>query len=113
MVAAIFFLPENIIAFQFGIFVLGFSDALANILGDLLGRHRIKILGGYKSLEGSLVFFITTLILLMIFVAEPSLANLEVYLMIALFLTLLEFLLFLGLDNLFLPVLAAYLFSLL
>jgi len=113
MLVAIFFLPENIRAFQFGVLVLGFSDSLANIFGDLFGIHRIKLLGGAKSLEGSLIFLISTLFLIFLFRSNVDFYNIDLYLIIALLLTLVEFSLFFGLDNLVLPSLAAYLFSLL
>ncbi len=108
MLAAIIFLPHEVMAFQFGILVLGFSDALANIFGDLFGIHRFKILGGAKSLEGSSVFFFSTFILFFLFRFPFSFLDLSVYLIMSLALTLVELLLFFGLDNLILPSLAAY-----
>jgi phytol kinase len=113
MIAAIFFLPENILAFQFGVLVLGFSDSLANILGDLFGRHALRTKFGTKSLEGSLVFFITTVFILIIFSGGTEILFLGPYLLIAFLITISEFALFFGLDNLVLPALSAYLFSLL
>lgn len=113
MLVAIFFLPESLRAFQFGVLVLGFSDSLANIFGDLFGVHRVKLGGGAKSLEGSLVFLLTTFFLLIIFRNNMDFYRVNSYFIIALALTLLEFSLFFGLDNLILPSLAAYLFSLL
>ena len=113
MIVAIYFLPENIKAFQFGILVLGFSDSLANIFGDLFGTYKFKIAAGSKSLEGSLVFFITTIFLLILFNGVNGLGHLNLYLLVALILTSIEFFLFFGLDNLVLPILAAYLFTLL
>lgn len=113
MLVAIFFLPEGLRAFQFGVLVLGFSDSLANIFGDLFGVHRIKLLGGAKSLEGSLVFLLTTFFLLIIFHNNMDFYSINSYFIIALGLTLVEFALFFGLDNFVLPSLAAYLFSLL
>ncbi|MFA5644383.1 MAG: hypothetical protein WC928_02535 [Patescibacteria group bacterium] len=113
MISAIFFLPDDILAFQFGVLVLGFSDALANIFGGLFGTYKIKIFGGAKSLEGSLVFLLTTIILSIFFKGDFALLNFDKYFIVALILTLLEFSLFFGLDNLFLPFISAYLFSLL
>lgn len=113
MISAIIFLPENIMFFQFGVLVLGFSDALANIVGDFFGTHRFKSRLGTKSLEGSLAFFISTLLLIIIFQGPFFVSNFLIYLLIAIILTLIEFFFFLGLDNLFLPVLASYFLSLL
>ncbi len=112
MLSAIFFLPDRISAFQFGILILGVSDALANIFGGLFGSYKVKIFGGIKSLEGSLVFFVSVFILLIILGGTYNYYILGHYLMVALILTIIEFALFFGLDNLFLPVLASYLFTL-
>lgn len=109
--SALIFLPAGEIrSFQFGVLVLGLSDSLANICGGLFGRWRFKLFKGYKSLAGSSAFFLTSFLLLLIMAQGDS--SLTSYFLIALILTLIEALLFLGLDNLFLPVLAAYLFSL-
>ncbi len=113
MISAIIFLPDNITFFQFGVLVLGFSDALANIIGDFFGVHRFKSRWGTKSLEGSLAFFVSTLLLIIIFQGPFFISNFLIYLLIAIVLTLIEFFFFLGLDNLFLPVLASYFLSLL
>ncbi len=112
MLAAILFLPYDIMAFQFGVLVLGFSDSLANVFGALWGKNHFRLMGGSKSLEGSLAFLITTLILLLVFQGVNSFLDLGIYLVIALILSLVEFSLFLGLDNLLLPSLSAYLISL-
>lgn len=110
MISALVFLPQGeILAFQFGILVLGFSDAMANILGDLYGRHRIDFYWGKKSLEGSFFFFLTTLLILLIF-AKFNFSNIAAYLGLSLALTIVEFSLFFGLDNLFLPFISSYLF---
>ncbi|MDD3711635.1 MAG: hypothetical protein PHP37_03495 [Patescibacteria group bacterium] len=112
MLSAIFFLPDRVLSFQFGILVLGLSDALANIFGSLFGSFRIKVFGGVKSLEGSLVFFLTTFILLLLLNGCCGGPLIFSYLLITLILTIIEFSLFFGLDNLFLPILASYLFTL-
>ena len=108
-ISAIIFLPDHILAFQFGILVLGLSDFLANIVGDLFGQHRIELLRGAKSLEGSLAFTLSTLALFSIFGQGSSWLILPFSFLLA----AVEFSLFLGLDNLLLPSLAAYLFSIL
>src|SRR3989344_1182300 len=58
--SAFFFLPQNILAFQFGVLVLAFSDAFGGLVGQLYGKHKIGF-GLSKSWEGTLVFFLTTL----------------------------------------------------
>lgn len=112
MLSAIFFLPDRILAFQFGVLVLGFSDALANIFGGLFGTYKVKIFNGIKSLEGSMVFFVVTLLLLILFQGWAGYYFSIPFLFVALILTSIEFALFFGLDNLFLPILASYLFTL-
>ncbi len=112
MLSAIFFLPDRILAFQFGILVLGLSDALANIFGGLFGTYKVKIFNGIKSLEGSAVFFVVTLLLLIVFQGWAGVYFSVPFLFVALILTSIEFALFFGLDNLFLPILASYLFTL-
>lgn len=113
LISAIIFLPQNDIrSFQFGILVLGLSDALANILGGLFGRFKYKLIGNAKTIEGSSAFFISTFILFIIMKNRINPLPLDFYLLASLFLTLIEAVFFLGLDNLFLPVLSSYLFSL-
>ncbi len=113
LISAIIFLPQNDIrSFQFGILVLGLSDALANILGGLFGRFKYKLIGNAKTIEGSSAFFISTFILFIIMNNRINPLPFNFYLLASLFLTLIEAIFFLGLDNLFLPVLSSYLFSL-
>lgn len=112
MITAILFLPNNIPAFQFGVLVLGVSDALANIFGGLFGSFKFRAIGGIKSIEGSFVFFCSTFILVVLFQGGYDNNFLPHYLIVSAILTVVEFVLFFGLDNLFLPVLGAYLFTL-
>ncbi|PKM91472.1 hypothetical protein CVU82_02650 [Candidatus Falkowbacteria bacterium HGW-Falkowbacteria-1] len=114
MVSAFLFLPQGEIrAFQFGILVLGLSDAFANIFGDLFGVHKIDLPWSKKSLEGSLAFFLSTLMIIIIFNSNFDILNLSIYFSVSLILTIIEFLLFFGLDNLVLPIISSYLFLLL
>jgi len=112
LISTLIFLPNNVPAFQFGVLVLGFSDALANIIGSLWGEHKVKLMGGTKSLEGSVAFFLSIFLLLIIFNFNQSDFNLWYYFLVASGLSISEFALFFGLDNLFLPAFAAYLFTL-
>ena len=103
--SALLFLPHSMGAFQFGVFVMGISDALAGLAGERFGRHHIKFLSNRKSLEGSLVFFLSSLILTFLFVQGFDYR----ILVIPLILTGVEFFLEYGLDNLILPIAGAYL----
>ncbi len=110
LISALAFLPQGeVLAFQFGILVLGISDAMANVLGDLYGVHRIDFYWSKKSLEGSFFFFLSTFLILLNF-ANFDISNIFIYFILSLVLTFLEFLLFFGLDNLVLPLLSSYLF---
>ena len=105
IVTALMFLPHEMRAFQFGIFIMGISDALAGIAGEKFGKHYIQFWGNKKSLEGSSVFFVSSLILTFLFF--PMWGYQLVF--IPLILTFAEFGFIYGLDNLILPVLGAYL----
>lgn len=84
---------------------MGISDGLAGLIGEGLGKHKIKILGGGKTVEGSCVFFLTSLTLTTLFASGLG----HKALLAAFILTAVEFFLEYGLDNLALPVLAGYL----
>ncbi|MCU0680274.1 MAG: hypothetical protein MUF50_03175 [Planctomycetes bacterium] len=110
ILAAFYFLPEQLLAFQFGVLVLSFSDALAAIFGNGLGKNEIRIWGEKKTLLGSFAFFISTCIIAF-FLSFPG-GNLEWWRVMtaSLILTFVEMILAFGLDNLILPILAAQLF---
>jgi phytol kinase len=104
--SAIIFLPSNTVAFQCGILVLAVSDALAAIIGIKFGKHVFNIFGNKKSLEGSIAFFITTGLILLGF--DVDFVHI---LIVSLLLTIVEFFLVFGLDNLILPILSAYILT--
>ncbi len=105
VVTAFFFLPHNILAFQFGIFVMGISDGFAGLIGEGFGKNYFKLLNSRKSVEGTCTFFATSLILTFLFVSDFDYRILA----IPFILTTTEFFLKYGLDNLVLPILGAYL----
>lgn len=102
------FLPDHLMAFQFGIFIMGISDPLAGLVGEKFGKHHFIIFSNKKSLEGSLAFFASALILTLLFVPTFSYYSI----LIPTVLTLVEFIFAYGLDNLALPIIAAYLIQL-
>jgi dolichol kinase len=104
-IMAFLWLPENIISFVFGMLVLTFSDSLAALFGRFYGR--VKIPYSSKTYIGSISFFITTFIITF-FLSDK--VNVPVFILIASILTGLEVLLIFGLDNLFLPIMASFLF---
>lgn len=99
-------LPHSLMAFQAGVLVMGVADALAGIVGEYFGKHRLQFWGITKSIEGSLVFFLSTLITTFSF---APLLGIHL-LFIPLILTALELFLDKGLDNLALPLIAGTLF---
>jgi len=94
--SAFVFLPHSIAAFQFGVLVMGISDALAGLGGEKFGKHKVQFFGNTKSAEGSTIFFICTLILTFFF--APVFGYKLV--VISAILTIVEFLSIYGIDNL-------------
>jgi len=103
-----FFLPNDLTAFQFGMLVLGFSDAIGGIIGYALGSRRTKLFGD-KSIEGSTAFFLCTLVIFFILTRAKNMVFAG--LLVSLMSTSLELVLDSGLDNLVLPVFSALLFK--
>ncbi|MDD5050154.1 MAG: hypothetical protein PHV93_00220 [Candidatus Pacebacteria bacterium] len=108
---AYFFLPDRVLSAQFGVLVLGFSDALASIVGIEFGSHKLRIFGHQKSIEGSAAFFVTTIVITIAFLTPTSFLIIIAGLFVAFLLTSVELFSINGLDNLLLPVLGAYLFQ--
>ncbi len=106
---ALFFLPQNIQAFQFGIFIMGISDAIGGLVGEKFGKHPLSIFGNKKTMEGSLAFFVVSLVLTAIF---SPLISYKLFL-IPTILTFVELCFVYGLDNLVLPIVGAYLIQML
>jgi dolichol kinase len=104
--AAIVLLPDNVTAFQYGVAIMGISDALAGFVGERWGRKTISILGNPKTLTGALVFYFSSLVITFIF--APQL--IPIVFVLPLILTTVEFALVYGLDNLILPVVSGLLF---
>lgn len=102
---ALFFLPQDIKSFQFGILIMGISDGLAGLIGEGFGKHYFKLFNSRKSIEGTCIFFLTSLILTFLFTSWFDYR----ILIIPLILTIVEFFLEYGLDNLALPIVGAYL----
>jgi len=104
--AAALLLPENVAAFQYGVAIMGISDALAGFVGERWGKKKINLLGNPKTLTGALVFYFSSLVITFIF--APQL--IPMVFVLPLVLTTVEFALIYGLDNLILPVVSGLLF---
>lgn len=100
--------------------IMAFSDSAASLFGRHYGKVEYNIRGGKKTLEGSLAFFLITIILFFIISFTPSFTlpvpdawNLYPWwvsaIMIAVLLTFLEALSFRGNDNLTVPLLGSML----
>lgn len=103
---AIIFWNINPLIFQGAALILGLSDGLACIFGQKFGRRGYNI-SGYKTLEGSLMFFLITSIILLsiIFWGKADIGLAEVFFVVlgALALSIVEGLSGRGWDNLFIP----------
>lgn len=103
-----FFLPNDDYAFKIGILVLAFSDGLAGWIGEKLDYKPIFIFQHKKSIGGSMIFFISTFLIFTFFFGI-SLELILPILTVSLALTILEFFVIFGFDNLVIPIVAGIL----
>lgn len=98
---------ENTLYYVLPIAVLTLADAAAALAGTAYGTRRFMVEDGEKSIEGSVVFFVVTLLIAIIcfmFLSDLPPANiLMLCVMVAGFGTLVEAQSWRGFDNLFLP----------
>ncbi|MDP3989360.1 MAG: hypothetical protein Q8P93_03945 [bacterium] len=104
--AALVLLPNDVTAFQYGVAIMGFSDALAGFIGERWGQKTISIFNNPKTLTGAIVFYVSSLIITLIFSPQPSILVFA----LPLALTAIEFIFVFGLDNLILPIVSGLLF---
>ncbi|KND49187.1 MAG: phytol kinase [Parcubacteria bacterium C7867-008] len=104
-ITAFLFLPNSVASFQFGVLIMGISDPIAGFVGETRGKRRLAFLGSTKSIEGSAAFFTSSMLLTALLIPVFGCH----LLLIPLLLTILEFVLIFGLDNLFLPIAGAFL----
>jgi dolichol kinase len=102
IMSALFLLPDNVIAFQYGVAIMGISDALAGLIGERWGKKKILILNNYKTVMGATTFYGSSLLITLFFFPQISPA----VFIIPLVLTAVEFISVYGLDNLILPVIS-------
>ena len=106
---AIIFWPLNTLIFQGAALVLGLSDGIAGVVGARYGRKKYKVTGD-KTIEGSLIFFlITVLILFGVLYINNTAFALDRALVVfgsSLLLTIVEATFGKGWDNLFIPIVA-------
>jgi len=107
-------------------FILTFADAFAALIGKKHGLKTYNLTGDTKSILGSAVFFVTTMVVMSFFVEFLYLLNLNVHtsffekidfgfvtflVIISTILTIIESVSSKGLDNLTVPLAAAFLIS--
>jgi dolichol kinase len=105
LTAAIFW-PINVLIFQGVALILGLSDGMAGIIGKQYGKKTYKITGP-KTIEGSVVFFLTTSFLIfgiLYFAGMLTLSKILVALAGAFLITTVEAVFSDGWDNLFIPI---------
>lgn len=101
--AALLFLPQGLLAYQFGVLVATCADTLASLIGSKFPVKVFTLFGYKKSLFGSCVFFVVTLL----FSALLLPFSLGEHVGLAFTLTCVEFFGGYGYDNLLLPTVGA------
>jgi phytol kinase len=103
----LFLAGDDLFLYVLPIAVLTLADAAAALAGSTYGTRFFRIEDGQKSVEGSAVFFLITLLIsivcLMLMTPLPPLNILVISMMVAGFGTLVEAASWRGFDNLFLP----------
>jgi phytol kinase len=103
----LFLAGDDLYLYALPIAVLTLADAAAALAGSTYGTRFFRIEDGRKSVEGSAVFFLITLLIsivcLMLMTPLPPLNILVISMMVAGFGTLVEAASWRGFDNLFLP----------
>lgn len=104
---------QNPWGFAAAMLIMGVADGLAALVGTLIDdTHRYKILGHWKSREGTITFFVTSFIILAICVSLGNLSTSFISLvMLAAVATILENISIGGTDNLFVPLAVVLLIS--
>lgn len=89
-----------------GILIMAWGDGLAALVGQRFGKHKYNVLGGQKSLEGSLTMTVVSFIisyLLLQTLQDNTWETWLVSIVVAVVATGLEAISFLGIDNLTVP----------
>ena len=104
----------NLLFYTYAMLVLGISDAMASLVGQRFGRHKLSLLGSVKSYEGSGAFFVVTTLIGMLLLLTLTPVSLLWASLISIgsaaVLTVAEAIGGKGLDDLFVPLAACSLF---
>jgi len=106
------FLPAHMAAYQFGVIVLTLADPIAYVIGTKYGHFRFSLGNIKKTAEGSLAFFLITLLVSILFIPYAHDTAIITAISISLLVTLIEMVAPYGTDNIFIPLSAALLFTL-
>lgn len=106
---------RRVVLYVVPVLTMAIADAVAALVGERYGRHRFNAVGGRKSIEGSMAFFVIAsccCLLPLLCMPELSLSRaLVLTLILATTLTLVEAVAGFGLDNLLLPVIGQLVLS--
>ncbi|MGB3641981.1 MAG: diacylglycerol/polyprenol kinase family protein [Rivularia sp. (in: cyanobacteria)] len=89
-----------------GILIMAWGDGLAALVGQRFGKHKYNVLGGQKSLEGSLTMTLVSFIISILILQSVQGNNWQTWLIsivVAFVATGLEAISILGIDNLTVP----------
>jgi dolichol kinase len=107
--AALFVWPVSIIAFQYSCIILGLSDGLAGYIGERFGKRMLPFVKGRKTLLGSSTFFLTTAVILVLYLFQshqPFDLSYIIIIPAAVVITVTEALIYNGWDNLAVPIIS-------
>jgi phytol kinase len=107
-IALIWFVShENSLYYSLSILVLAFADAFAALVGSQYGQQRYTTKEGYKTWEGSGIFFTITFLFihipLLLFTDVGRAESILIAVLIGILVTIIEAVSWRGLDNFFIP----------
>ncbi len=85
-----------------GILIMGYGDGLAALVGRKIGKHKFSVLQAHKSVEGCLVMFVVSFVIVLLVKGQ----GIPTALIIALVATILEAVTPLGFDNITVPIIS-------
>ena len=109
-ISAFIIWPISIVAYQGSCLVLGLSDGIAGYIGNIYGKRNYSVLGGSKTIEGSVIFFLFTAIIFMtyylLYSVNTSVVGVTLVFIYAIGVTFIESIFSCGWDNLVIPIMA-------
>lgn len=106
--SALIIWPLSIIAYQGSCLILGLSDGLAGYIGNKYGKRVYSVIGGSKTVEGSVIFLYSTIVIFLIYyffrTINPSVWGIGMVFIYGIGITLIEAVFSDGWDNLIIPI---------